>query len=443
MKNKINDVLVGHFGLDLDTYAVHFEIIYKKDNSESYNATKLEYEKNLAKHEERAEAAKRLYVCDEFIIHVTIVFHKSEVEGLASDSAFYYPICTYDEIKRIESVSSAEDYLLKIRADNIADHARLARIFLSRREASITNWSLTSYYDSYDFDEYISRLPKDKAEICSSIVSGYVLSREPQGACINTAFGKVVVVSESLRHFLFYMNAHLMGVRNGLTYDDWSTCLFIAIRTMLLTETPDFDMDPRGDLPAKVEHHCNRVVDNQIQFVIGHEYAHALLGHFGPLASTSAISELLYLKQDTSKDKIFTPRQEQEFDADAGSILHADYSDKECSSIMNDAVLFFLSLDVFYSVSDYINPPFNPSKTHPDPIDRLWAMRNTVLQVRAVDRETLYSDKDVFDWIESLNSLKRHLVEEMLPYGIEHFEMYGSNYLPSFRNKELFDRFDF
>ncbi|NWE46860.1 hypothetical protein [Pseudomonas gingeri] len=73
------------------------------------------------------QAAKKLYVCDDFIIHVVACFLKSEVSGLEPESVFYYPICTYDEIKRIENMSSAEDYLLKLRADNIADHARLAR----------------------------------------------------------------------------------------------------------------------------------------------------------------------------------------------------------------------------------------------------------------------------------------------------------------------------
>lgn len=443
MNNNLADILTSHFGFDLDLYSVHFEIIQRKDYGESYDAVRLEYERNLAEHPDREQAAKRLYVCEEFVVYILAVFLKSEVEGLASDSLFYYPVCTYEEIKSIENVSSAEDYLLKLRADYVADNSRLARIFLKRREVNIEDWSLTSYYDSYDFDKYINRLPKDKSDICRQIAAGYVLSRDPHGVCINTNFGKVVVLSESLRYFLFYMNVHLMGAGNGLSDDDWSACLFIAIRIMLLTETPDFDIDPRGALPASIEQYCNRIVDDQIQFVIGHEYAHALLDHFGPLASFSAASEVLYIKPEALTEKYFTPRQQQEFEADAGSILHADYSDEECASVLNGAVLFFLSLDVFYSVSDYINPPFNPSKTHPDPIDRLWALRRTVLESRKINCDDLYSDEDVFDWIESVRSLKRHLVEEMLPFGIEHFEMYGSNYLPSFRKEALFDRFDF
>ena len=149
------------------------------------------------------------------------------------------------------------------------------------------------------------------------------------------------------------------------------------------------------------------------------------------------------VKPHNLTEKYFTPRQQQEFEADAGSILHAGYSDEECASILNGAVLFFLFLDIFYSVSDYINPPFNPSKTHPDPIDRLWALRNTVLKSRSISSTNLFSDEEVCDWINHANAIKEHLTGELLPFGIEHFEMYGSNYFPTFRKKILFDRFDY
>lgn len=441
--NEINKVLTSVFGLDLINNIIHYEVIYKKNHRDKYESAKAEYEQHLRNHPKKEEISKRLYVSDDFILHITYQFSRSEVEGLHSKSLFYYPICTYDEIKRIENISNTEDYLLKTRADCVAEHARIARVFLNRRNADLENWSLTSFYDSYDFDEYKSRLPAEMSLACNEIAAGYILSREPHGACINTEYGKVIVVSENLKHFLFYMNAHFKGGIEDLDEKDTSACIFIACRTMLLTESPDFDLDPRGELPIDIKQYCDRVVDDQVQFIIGHEYAHALLGHFGTTAQTTAIPELLLIQKNGDGEKFFTPRQQQEFEADAGSILHANYSDEECSSTLNGAVLFFLYIDIFYSVSDYINPPFNPSKTHPDPIDRLWALRAAVLGARSVDRDTLYTDAQVEDWIYLTQSIKTHLVSEVLPFCIDDLERYGSIYLPSYRENNFYDRFDF
>lgn len=441
---EIDRVINNVFKIDQRIDFVNFEVIYKDDHPEKYSTVKKGYEASLSAHNERADISRRLYIGEDFVLHVVAVFPISEIAGLTGRSLFYYPVCTREEIQRIENVASAEDYLLSLRANSVANCPRLTRVFLRRREESVEDWSLTSYYESYDFDDYIGRLPENMAETCKDIAAGYALSREPHGVCISNEHGKVVVVSEALRHFLFYMNAHFKGAIEGLDPKDTAACIFIACRTMLLTETQDFDLDPRGDLPDNVRMYCNKVVSDQLEFVIGHEFAHVLLGHFGEGANLSSHSALMMIGNSSGRaEKYFNPRQHQEFEADAGSILHADYDDHECADILNGAVLFFLYLDIFYAISDYINPPFNPSKTHPDPIDRLWALRKTVLQARSVDEENLYTDQDVKDWIQSMQGIKDHFVTELLPYGIEHFEFYGSVYLPSYRKESLLDRFDF
>lgn len=442
--NEIKAVISDVFGIDQSVDFVHFEVIYKDASPEKYSSIVDGYKKRLLNHDERARLARQLYIGEDFVLHTTIVFPISEVEGLERSSLFYYPVCTREEIKRIECVANAEDYLLAIRAKTVADCPRLTRVFLRRREENIQDWSLSSYYESYDFDNYISRLPEDMADICEGIAAGYALSREPHGVCISNEHGKIVVVSEALKHFLFYMNAYFAGVIEDLASEDTSACIFIACRTMLLTETQDFDLDPRGDLPDNVKRYCNKIVSDQLDFVIGHEYAHALLGHFGKDANLTSHSELLMMSDGLGReDKYFTPRQHQEFEADAGSILHADYDDEECADVLNGAVLFFLYLDIFYAISNYINPPFNASKTHPDPIERLWALREAVLKARTVDEESLYTNQEVEEWIESMKGIKDHFVNELLPFGIENFEFYGSVYLPSYRKSAMIDRLDF
>jgi hypothetical protein len=442
--NEIDAVIKDVFGIDQSVDFIHFEVIYKDDDPEKYSSIKDGYEARLHNHDERERLAKQLYIGGDFILHTTVVFPKSDIEGLERSSLFYYPICTREEIQRIECVADAEDYLLALRANSVAGCPRLTRVFLRRREENIQNWSLSSYYESYDFDHYISRLPDDMAEICQGIAAGYALSREPHDVCISNEHGKIVVVSEALKHFLFYMNAYFKGVIEDLAPEDTNACLFIACRTMLLTETQDFDLDPRGDLPDSVKLYCTKIVSDQLDFVIGHEYAHALLGHFGKDANLTSHSKLLMISDSLGRaEKYFTPRQHQEFEADAGSILHADYDDEECADVLNGAVLFFLYIDIFYTISNYINPPFNASRTHPDPIERLWALREAVLMARTVDVESLYTDQQVEDWIESMKGIKDHFVNELLPFGIEHFEFYGSVYLPSYRQSAMEDRLDF
>lgn len=441
---EINTVIKDVFKIDQCVDFVHFEVIYKDDDPEKYSSIKNDYEIRLKNHDKHEALAKQLYIGESFILHVTIVFPISEIEGLEKSSLFYYPVCTREEIQRIESVANAEDYLLALRANSVAGCPRLTRVFLRRRQENIQDWSLSSYYESYDFDHYISRLPHDMADICHSIAAGYALSREPHGVCISNEHGKIIVVSEALKHFLFYMTAYFKGTIEGLAPEDTDACLFIACRTMLLTETQDFDLDPRGDLPDSIKRYCTKIVSDQLDFVIGHEYAHALLGHFGKDANLTSHSELMMISDGLGRaERYFTPRQHQEFEADAGSILHADYDDEECADILNGAVLFFLYIDIFYAISNYINPPFNASRTHPDPIDRLWALREAVLKTRTVDVESLYTDQQVEDWIESMKGIKDHFVNELLPFGIEHFEFYGSVYLPSYRKSAMVDRLDF
>jgi hypothetical protein len=39
----------------------------------------------------------------------------------------FHPVCNKDEIERIFNVTTASDYLLKLRAETIVDHMRLFR----------------------------------------------------------------------------------------------------------------------------------------------------------------------------------------------------------------------------------------------------------------------------------------------------------------------------
>jgi hypothetical protein len=432
-----------HFGLDLQNEIVHFEIIRKKSDTDKFERIRSQYFHNLRNHSLSEQAAKKLYVGDDIIIHIQYSFSRSEVNGIKKESWFYYPICSIDEILRIENPTTGADHLLKIRADAIADHPRLIRIFLSRRERYEKDWSLTNYYSDSRFDEYVKMLPAEYATKCSKIPAGFAFLCEPNGACIRTAGGDAIFISEALNHFLYYMNVFTFGEKWGIDISDRMSSLILAVRTMLQTEAPDFDLDPRGQLPSVIHEHCAHIVEYQLKYVIGHEYAHLLLGHFDNTALTATSNAILLAHGSDFSATYYTPRQQQEFDADAGSILHANYTDVEAADVLDAATSFFLHLDLFYAFSDYINPRFGGVKTHPDPVSRIWALRKAVVSSKPELLARIYSDDHVKSAIEDVTKLKNQLVKEFLPYQIDRLEFYGSIYLPSYRIKEMHDRFDF
>ncbi|MCM3904682.1 MAG: hypothetical protein ND866_23540, partial [Pyrinomonadaceae bacterium] len=97
----------------------------------------------------------------------------------------------------------------------------------------------------------------------------------------------------------------------------------IAIRTMLKTEALDFDMDPRGIIPDRITQQNNFVVAKQIQFIIGHEYAHHIHGH---LDRNAIVDQPLFLRlhneaPEQKWERFYNHNEKQELEADESSLL--------------------------------------------------------------------------------------------------------------------------
>lgn len=437
---QISKIYQEYFNIDTVDCTVRSEIITPSMGQEFFDRARKKYLENLETHPNRAATAKKLYVSDKYIIYIQAVYSNIHLRDLQPGSSFYYPICTLEEIKKIECPRSAWDILLRIRADSAVDHPRTIRAFLKRREIHGDGWSLSGHYNSNEFDRYINKLPPVMAQKCKSLPAGYIPSREPHGYCLNTEFGQLIALSEPLKHFLYFMCIHMFGSQYEISEEDKFSAFLIASRAMLLTETSDYDLDPRGQLPQEFLVFVEKITADQLQFIIGHEYAHALLGHHAPGAISEAPTYMFSSKVNVGK--WYNPSQQQEFDADAGSLLHAKYNDYECAEILNAATAFFLQLELFYTVSDYINPCHNPCQSHPDPIDRIWALRKAVSEKRGLP-EHAFSDAELHQTIDGVKKIKAALIEEYLPFEIEKFEGYGSMYLPNLRSTPLVDRFDY
>jgi len=443
-KEQLDHIIRVELGINPEDEVIDFELIERKGDRERFDRAKEEYRRNLETHPNRSEVAKRLYVGDELILYIRNRHDRATFNGIDENNAKYYPFCNIEEIKRIQHMQNAEDYLLKLRADAIANNPRSIRIFLSRYNKNPTDWALSSFYENTAFSRYIQKLPKNQATECRQVPAGFAYLREPNGACIKSEFGNLIVISEALEYFLFFMNIFIFSKGWEISHKDSLSAFVIATKTMLRTEPLDFDLDPRASLPKKITRECWAMVRAQINFIIGHEYAHLLLGHLkGNAIAFDSLAMLGSAISSSTKSKYYTPRQSQEFDADVGSILHANYSDAETATNLDAAAIFFIGLDLFYTVDDYINPPINQIKTHPDPLDRIWHLRNAVHLARPGSQQYSYPTDGLLSVIEAMNIFKKFLIENFLPVQIELLEDFQSVYLPSFHHQKLYDRFDY
>lgn len=434
MEYRIKKILEEYFKIDLDKYHVDFELMLRKRDPEQFDIVKALYEKAFKENNNNT-----IYLSDDIIIHVQQLISLNELSGISSKYWFYYPICSQEEIKRIENIQNTDDYLLKIRADSIAYNPRFNRVFLSRygkRKKNNQNWSITEFYKTNLFNSYINRLSPDLKNKCLNVSAGFALIKEPNGVCMKTQYGNIILVSESLQYFLYFMNIYFFC---DVPIDDSQIAVLIAMRIFIENEALDFDLDPRGELPDSENKRIEEALRWQLKFVIGHEYAHLLLGHLSEDNAKEVNNLLFNVKPDKYIEcNIYSQSEQQEFEADLASIKNANYDEYEQASAVYQACLFFYYLHFGEIVSSYLFPRIDRPRTHPSPLDRVKNLRNN-LNVP----DNMIPDSE-FENIEKIvTGLEQVLKEELLPYQTDKFEMYGSMYLPSYKKEFLQDRIDF
>jgi hypothetical protein len=211
--------------------------------------------------------------------------------------------------------------LLYKQADYIIDHCRTRRVFLKRKEIwekANREWSLSDFYNQpKNFANYLNILKPYIKKQCKPVETGFVFMIEPNSICEKTKFGNIIYLSESLSYFLHFMNFAMIKFSSfEIEKTTGDESLLIALRVMLGTESLDFDLDPRYDiLPQSIINENNTFVNNQLMFIIGHEYAHHALGHLKNSKIKSMASSDVFKTQN--KDyKIYNYSQKQEFEAD-------------------------------------------------------------------------------------------------------------------------------
>ena len=192
---------------------------------------------------------------------------------------WYVGFCNDKEIDRILQPKTAWDYLLKRRADIIADHPRFTRVFLKlSRLKGYTG--LDSYFTDKHYKEYISFLSKRNQEKCKHIAYGDVFANDFNGyATFNNDIGIIIYLNESLRYFNNFINLAILEHVEDVPEDIRLNALRIAVRIALQNESMDFLLDPRGIVPQTIFQRIKDTTNKELQYVAGHEFAHFLCGH--------------------------------------------------------------------------------------------------------------------------------------------------------------------
>lgn len=351
----------------------------------------------------------------------------------------YRPFCNSDDIKRIFNVANSEDYLLKLRAEEVVDNQRLFRIIRNRYIQNESTWDFSNHFSQEEFIEYQLNIPTDFSEK-ADLTRGFIFSNDANGSIMRTDYGDIICISEALRYFLFFMNLTFLDFGIEVPFSVRKRSLLIGIRTMLKTETLDFEQDPRGIITKELEKSISDIVNFQLQFIIGHELSHHFLNHLDKLkTSKRMVFRLLKNEESELEEKVFyNHSQEQEFEADNFALKLLEQTGNLDSYYVQGAISFFGYLEIFDSVSDYLFPPSRSYQSHPNPKER---------SEKIIANYKKFVDENfVSTFYESIQDYKNEIMNE-IGFEVDKYEMYGSHYLSEpnseWRGKELIDRIDY
>jgi hypothetical protein len=361
------------------------------------------------------------------------VFHLTGMHRLDPDlhpaEEFFRDFCAKNEILRLRSLRTAHDYLLRVRAEAIADSPRAIRTFRKRRalfEQKGRRWSLTDYYNAQNVDakRYVARLARPHMKRAKACAYGLAPINEANAIARQSLLGDIVMVSENLRYFYYFMNIAMHGQGLGLDTLDCVDAAVIALRIMRNSEAFDFDLDPRGTLPPHLETQFQAMTARQMEFTFGHEFAHLIEGHL--TEPTAPIDARVYAF-------------ECEFVADRQAVLLAG-TDKNTRGMLAMGayeVLLYLHFLETASARGMLSE-FSVSVTHPPALERLHSVLDGVAAKVGNHREIVEANIKAIEVISDF-------AEKRVEYSDrpDLLTFYGSMYLPSYTRRLLEDRVEF
>lgn len=363
--------------------------------------------------------------------HLRNIYSHAELEGLTAEEKMLYGICSKKEIIRLRSIKGPHDYLLRLRANAISESPRAVRVMASRKnrhEEGGHPWSLSHYYHSKDYHHksYIKLLDKRNRRKVKSVPSGLAYVDEVNALCIKSLAGDVVLVSESLEYFYYFMTIAFYGDTYGIEWIDRVDALIIAIRIIKGSEALDFDIDPRGELPHEIERAVQSLVNRQMQFTFGHEYAHYLCGHI-PSAET-----LMSMKSSAPfMNELALYNHALEYEADYYALKNIEIKKEEFEGVAHGgfSVLIYLHFIEEFS-KDFSIRNLSVSVTHPAAKDRVYKLLSNLGKNAPVDKGAI---DGMFSAAQEMSEVLQSRIEYLEDQFDDIFGFYGSLYLPSYK----------
>lgn len=375
------------------------------------------------------------------MFHLRNMYSQKELEGLSNEETMFFGFCSKKEIIRLRSIKGPYDYLLRLRANAISESPRAVRVMSSRREKyeeGGRSWSLSHYYHSKDYHHkaYIKLLNKKNRKKLKKVPSGLAYINEINALCIKSLAGDVVLVSESLEYFYYFMTIAFYGNQYDIELIDRVDALIIAIRIIKGSEALDFDIDSRGELPHETERAIQSLVNQQMQFTFGHEYAHFLCGHI-PSADT-----LMTMKSSAPfMSELALYNHALEYEADYYALKNIEVKKEVFEGVVQGgfSVLIYLHFIEEYR-RDFGIRNFSVSVTHPAAKDRVNKLFSNLGKNAPVERSVI---DEMFFVAQEMSEVLHSRIEHLKDESGDLLDFYGSLYLPSYKLNRKIDRVDF
>lgn len=372
------------------------------------------------------------------MFHLRSMSYLKDYEGVLPEEVCFIEFCSKKEIVRLRDIKGPHEYLLRLRANAIADSARAIRVMAARRkdyEAKGKSWALSYYYHSKDhyYKSYVKLLNRQKIKRLNSVSSGLAFIQEVNALRIKSLVGDVVIVSESLEKFYYFMTIAFYGERFGFEIVDRADALLISIRLINGFETLDFDIDPRADLPQEKERAIESLVKCQMQFTFGHEYAHYLCNHI-----PSAEMSLGIMKHDSFVNDLLLYNHNLEYEADYYALRNIENKKADFRGITQGAfsvLLYLYFIEKFRSTFGVKS--FSVSISHPSAIDRIYQL------YRNLGKQSYIGEADINEMINVADEMAQVLQYRLEGQIDDLLTFYGSLYLHSYFKKQRTDRIDF
>ena len=354
-------------------------------------------------------------------------------------------ICSPNELERILNVQNVQDYILRLRAETIADNIRLYRVFLHKVhycEAHGLRWELEKYFRTENYNEVLRHLDKEKAELCSKVGSGAIISNEPNGQIFETDYGICSTYSTVLEQFTRFSMLALLQLGDKVPMDVRIQAMRIAVRIMLQKESLDFEVDPRGIIPTDIEEAICSFYPLQMDFIVAHEYSHLINGDLkkGSVGRQAILKAHFKDQEDYKMMRTYNSSQKHEFKADIGAMTYPKWEDERYCRYYYATMMWFASLAIYEAAENTVFPPIG-YQSHPGAKARYQNLLENAPRPKDFDKKLYY------EIIPELVTYWEQYKMEDISVNFDDYERYGALYLSEpnteWRGRELVDLVDY